>query len=88
MSGALPPEIRMGNDIARQFAHLGPDEAAVQIGTHLEKFWDPRMRRHLHELLAPGSGHLPGADPLLVAGLRRLQRDDTDDAERRRASGG
>jgi hypothetical protein len=78
----------MGNDIARQLAHLGAEEAAVQIGTHLEKFWEPRMLRHLHDLLTPGSGHLDEADPLLVAGLRRLERDQTDDAERRKATGG
>ncbi len=88
MSGGLPPEIRMGNDIARQFGHLGADEAAVQIGTHLEKFWEPRMRRHLRDLLAPGGGHTDEADPLLVAGLKRLERDDTDDAELRKATGG
>lgn len=88
MSGGLPPEIRMGNDIARQLAHLAPEEAAVQVGTHLEKFWDPRMRRRLHELLAPGSGHREEADPLLVAGLARLEHDETDDAERRKATGG
>ncbi|GAA1478037.1 hypothetical protein GCM10009623_24830 [Nocardioides aestuarii] len=82
----LPPEIRMGNDIARQLAHLDPEQAAVQVGTHLEKFWEPRMRRRLHELLA--AGHADDADPLLVAGMRRLERDATDDAERRKATGG
>ena len=86
MSGGLPPEIRMGNDIARQLAHLDPEQAAVQVGTHLEKFWEPRMRRHLRELIE--GGHADDADPLLVAGLRRLERDDTDDAERRKATGG
>ena len=88
MSEGLPPEIRMGNDIARQFGHLGAEEAAVQVGTHLEKFWETRMRRHLHDLLAPGSSYLDDADPLLVAGLRRLERDQTDDAERRKPTGG
>jgi formate dehydrogenase subunit delta len=78
----------MGNDIARQFGHLTQEEAAVQVGTHLQKFWEPRMRRHLHELLSPGSSHLEAADPLLVAGLARLERDETDDAERRKATGG
>ncbi|WP_432476475.1 formate dehydrogenase subunit delta [Nocardioides sp. GXQ0305] len=78
----------MGNDIARQFAHLGAEAAAVQIGTHLEKFWDPRMRRRLHDLLAPDGGYTDQADPLLVAGLRRLEADATDDAERRKATGG
>ena len=88
MSGALPPEIRMGNDIARQFGHLEAEEAAVQVGTHIEKFWDPRMRRRLRELLAPDAGHLDDADPLLVAGVRRLEADATDDAELRKATGG
>ncbi len=88
MSGGLPPEIRMGNDIARQFGHLDADDAAVQVGTHLQKFWDPRMRRRLRELLAPEGGHADEADPLLVAGVRRLEADATDDAERRKATGG
>ncbi len=78
----------MGNDIARQLAHLDPEQAAVQVGTHLEKFWEPRMRRRLHDLLAPGGAHVEDADPLLVAGLRTLERDETDDAERRTSTGG
>ncbi len=78
----------MGNDIARQLSHLGDEAAAVQIGTHIEKFWDPRMQRRLVELLAPTGAHHDEADPLLVEGARRLVRDDTDDAERRKASGG
>ena len=88
MSGGLPPEIRMGNDIARQLAHLDPEQAAVQVGTHIEKFWERRMQRRVLELLGPDGTHLDDADPLLVAGVQRLIRDDTDDAERRKASGG
>lgn len=84
----LPPEIRMGNDIARQFGHLPAEEAAVQVGTHLEKFWEPRMRRHLHDLLSAGGGYADDADPLLVAGLRRLEHDETDEAEKRKPTGG
>ena len=29
-----PPEARMGNDIARQFGHLPPSEAAEVIAAH------------------------------------------------------
>ncbi len=76
----------MGNDIARQFGHLDAEAAAVQVGTHLEKFWEPRMRRRLRDLLE--DGHADEADPLLVAGFRRLAHDDTDDAERRKSTGG
>ena len=45
----VPAEARMGNDIARQFAHLPPAEAAEAIALHIESFWDPRMRRALTE---------------------------------------
>ena len=42
----------MGNDIARQFAHLPAAEAAEAIARHIETFWDPRMRRTLEALVA------------------------------------
>lgn len=64
MTGLVPPEARMGNDIARQFAHLSPDEAAATIAAHIDRFWDPRMRAALHALVASGDDTL---DPLLVA---------------------
>ena len=31
------PEARMGNDIARQFAHLPPDRAAEAVARHLDR---------------------------------------------------
>ena len=69
MSDALmKAEARMGNDIARQFAHFPAPEAAEAIARHIETFWDPRMRRDLEALVAAGDDSL---DPLLVdaAGL-------------------
>jgi formate dehydrogenase subunit delta len=67
MSG-LPPEVRMGNDIARQFAHLPAAEAAGRIAQHIDTFWTPGMRRSLEALVAE---HDDSLDPLLVdaAGL-------------------
>jgi formate dehydrogenase subunit delta len=69
VSGLLAPEARMGNDIARQFAHLAPDEAAAAIAAHIDRFWDPRMRAALHALIASGDDTL---DPLLVGADARL----------------
>ena len=65
---AQPPVVRLGNDVARAFRHLPPDDAARAIATHLGKFWDPRMRRALVSLV--DQGH-PDLDPLLAkaAGL-------------------
>jgi formate dehydrogenase subunit delta len=59
----------MGNDIARQFAHLPTDEAVEAVARHIATFWDPRMRRSLESLAAASDGSL---DPLLAAAARRL----------------
>ena len=52
----------MGNDIARQFAHLPVDKATAAIARHLCTFWDPRMRQALRSAVAAGDGDI---DPLL-----------------------
>ncbi len=56
------PEVRMGNDIARQFAHLSYDKAISAIAGHLRTFWDPRMREALRRAVAVGDDDV---DPLL-----------------------
>lgn len=65
----LAPEARMGNDIARQFAHLDEEEAVAGIVAHIERFWDPRMRRTLQALAAAGDDTLA---PRLAAAAERL----------------
>jgi formate dehydrogenase subunit delta len=70
MSG--PAEARMGNDIARQFAHLPRPEAAEAVARHIESFWDPRMRRTLEALVA---AHDESLEPILVDAARVLARD-------------
>ena len=52
----------MGNDIARQFAHLSADQATAAIARHLRTFWDPRMRDSLRRAVAAGDLDV---DPLL-----------------------
>jgi formate dehydrogenase subunit delta len=59
----------MGNDIARQFTHLPAPEAAQAIAQHIERFWDPRMRRNLEALAA---AHDDSLDPLVVDAVGRL----------------
>jgi formate dehydrogenase subunit delta len=59
----------MGNDIARQFAHLPRAEAASAIARHIENFWTPAMRTTLESLVAEGDDDL---DPLLVDAAGRL----------------
>lgn len=69
MSGLLAPEARMGNDIARQFAHLPHDEAVATIAAHIAKFWGPRMRTSLITLVDSDADSL---DPLLADAAKRL----------------
>jgi formate dehydrogenase subunit delta len=71
MSALTKAEARMGNDIARQFAHLPAPEAAEAIARHIETFWDPRMRRGLEGLVSEADDSL---DPLLVDAAGRLAR--------------
>lgn len=52
--------VRLANDVGRQQQHLPPAEAAAAVAAHIEKFWEPRMRRALGEaLLADSSDALP-----------------------------
>jgi formate dehydrogenase subunit delta len=83
--GTSSATIRLGNDLVRQFRHLPREHAAEQIGTHILKFWEPRMR---HELLARiRLGDLT-LEPLLVAAAEHLVDGETDDAEVAQPSGG
>ena len=57
----------MGNDIARQFAHLPDDAAAAAVGNHIRMFWDPKMRAKLDAEIARDPSQL---DPLVVRGVQ------------------
>lgn len=85
MSDDLPPVIRMGNDIARALHHLPDDEAAEAVATHLKKFWEPRMRRALVDLVRAGD---PRVDGLLAAATDRYLSGQVDRAEVAEPSGG
>jgi formate dehydrogenase subunit delta len=59
----------MANQIAANFA--AHDTAVADIADHLQKFWEPRMRRALLALVASG-GH--GLDDLVIAAAARLEQ--------------
>jgi formate dehydrogenase subunit delta len=89
MSGSaehgVPAVVRLGHDLVRNFEALPPDKAAVEIATHIRKFWEPRMR---HELLARVRWGDTTLHPLLVAAAGDLVDGDVDRAEVREPSGG
>jgi formate dehydrogenase subunit delta len=64
------PTPRLANEIAAQFHHLPPDQAAEAVARHIVTFWDPRMRRQLRALVDRSSdGEL---DPIAAAAARLL----------------
>ena len=64
--------VRMVNRIGAFFASM-PDrqEALEGIATHIQRFWEPRMRR---QLLAHVEEHRgDGIDPLVLDALRQVR---------------
>jgi formate dehydrogenase subunit delta len=55
---------RMANDIAKFMESKPHDEGVTLLASHVNDFWDPRMRRQLFEILDAGG-----------TGLRPLVRD-------------
>ena len=43
--GTLATLRRMANDIARNLEAMGPDKAVLATADHIDKFWDPRMKK-------------------------------------------
>jgi formate dehydrogenase subunit delta len=61
----MSPEklIRMANQIAIFFETAAGGDPALAVADHLNKFWDPRMRLELLDIIAAGTG---GINPLVV----------------------
>ena len=70
MSGTLPPYVRLANEIARQFEHKPPAEAATAIADHIKAVWDPRMKKALVDYLEAGGDELVPAAALAAERLR------------------
>ena len=70
----MQPEklVMMANQIAKFFAAQGEARAVPQIADHIEKFWDPRMRREIVAHLAHGGA---GLDPLAREALASIALD-------------
>ena len=71
MSGHDAAEIRLINKVVVHFGYLPSDQAAGEVANHVEKFWDPRMRRRLFDLVDSGAGDL---EPVAVAAAALLRR--------------
>jgi len=69
MNAGLPPYVRLANEIAAQFAHRPPTDAATAVATHMKAVWDPRMKQALIAHLNAGAEDL---DPIAALAARQL----------------
>jgi formate dehydrogenase subunit delta len=69
MSG-IPPHTRLANEIARQFEHKPPADAATAIANHIKAVWDPRMKRALVDCLEAGGD---GLDPIAALAADQIR---------------
>jgi formate dehydrogenase subunit delta len=69
MSHNEPAEMRMVNDIVLNLGYLPTDQVAAAVADHVKRFWDPRMKRRLVELVAAETEPL---DPVVVAAAALL----------------
>jgi formate dehydrogenase subunit delta len=64
----------MANQIGRFFQTQKSDDAVAAIADHLNKFWDPAMRRTIQAQLQDGGNNL---DPLVRRAVERLDHPHT-----------
>ncbi|MDB5664374.1 formate dehydrogenase subunit delta [Cypionkella sp.] len=63
--------IYMANQIAKFMESKPQDEGLTLLASHINDFWDPRMRRHLFEVLDAGGA---GLRPLVVEAAAKIKR--------------
>lgn len=63
--------VRMANQIATFFKSQPEEERLSGIATHINKFWEPRMRTQFFQLLEAGEA---GFDPLVIAAATSIHR--------------
>ena len=67
--------VRMANQIATFFHSKPREEGEAGVAEHINKFWEPRMRRQFFEMLDAGTENF---DELVIAASARIKRPKTD----------
>lgn len=62
--------VYMANQIGTYFKSQPSATAAAGVADHIQKFWDPRMRKGIFAHLDAGG---EGLDPLVIEALGRLR---------------
>ena len=63
--------IYMANQIAKFMESKPEAEGLAGLASHINDFWEPRMRRHLFEVLDTGG---EGLRPLVIAAAPQIRR--------------
>ena len=63
MSDSQQKLVHMANQIIENLRQLPPAEAVATLTNHINKFWDPRMRKGIIALAKAGCA---GFDPMLI----------------------
>ena len=71
ISGTAEKLKRMANQIATFFHSKPREEGVAGVAEHINKFWEPRMRRQLFEML---DGKEDGFDELVIAAAPKIRR--------------
>jgi len=72
-TGSREKLVRMANQIATFFTSKPHGEGVAGVAEHINKFWEPRMRRHLFEILDAGGD---GLMPLVLEAAPTIRRPD------------
>ncbi|WFU08500.1 formate dehydrogenase subunit delta [Rhizobium sp. CB3090] len=65
--------VYMANQIATFFKTQPANEAVQGVATHINKFWEPRMRRQFFEIVDSGNS---GLDPLVLEAAALIHRPE------------
>jgi formate dehydrogenase subunit delta len=65
--------VRMANQIGTFFMSKPHDEGVAGVAEHINKFWEPRMRRHFFELVDSDGG---GLMPIVLEASKTIRRPD------------
>jgi len=76
--------VYMANQIAAFFETMPHEEAVAGVADHINKFWEPRMRRHFFEIVERGG---EGLKPLVLEAAAKVKRPSQPETLRTGAHG-
>jgi hypothetical protein len=70
-NGGIAKIVRMANQIGTFFESKPHEEGVHGVAEHINKFWEPRMRRHFFEVFDAGG---EGLKPIVLEAAAQIRR--------------